>query len=366
MKAVFSPVRHLIRREKAENYMLVLMLSFAFSVSATRVFLHFTKYPRLGGGELHFAHVLWGGLFLFASAVFPLIFSNNWVLTVSAAGSGIGIGLFIDEVGKFITTSNDYFYPPAAPVIYGFFLLVVLVYLRTKKPIVHDARSLLYQTFEEMQEVLDGDLSASEKVALESHLDEVIQTSNRTDITRLAKNLRNFLHHEDLQLVPETAPSWLVRLRQFVNNRMTHFYTQTFLVGGLIAWSIWAMVESLRILISVKNLPLLVQLIQPLVLGKYIRGEISLDLYSLLIGLQAGTGLILFVCAILLLFRLQPLWLRVINCVYFILLVSLIILTPLLFYFDQFSSIIPTLVEFLLLLLAIRCSRILQPDKSKL
>lgn len=360
MKAVLSPVRHLIRREKAENYMLVLMLSFAFSVSATRVFLHFTNYPKIGGGELHIAHVLWGGLFLFASSIFPLIFSNNWVLMVSAACSGIGIGLFIDEVGKYITASNDYFYPPAAPVIYGFFLLVVLVYLRTKKPIVHDARSLLYQTFDEMQEVLDGDLSASEKNALESHLMEVIQTSKRPDITLLAKNLRSFLHHEDLSLVPETTPAWFIRLSHFIIKRLTHFYTQAFLVGGLIAWSIWAMAESLRILASLKNLSMLGQLIQPLVLGKYIRGEISLDLYAILIGLQAATGLFLFLCAVLLSLRIQTLWPKVVNCVYFILLISLIILTPLLFYFDQFSSIIPTLIQFSLLLLTIRCNQILR------
>jgi divalent metal cation (Fe/Co/Zn/Cd) transporter len=36
-----------------------------------------------------------------------------WAIQASALLSGIGIGLFINEVGKFITQTNDYFFPPA-------------------------------------------------------------------------------------------------------------------------------------------------------------------------------------------------------------------------------------------------------------
>jgi len=73
--------------------------------------------------------VLWGGLILFIAALLPLLFTNQWIYTTSAVLSGLGVGLFMDEVGKFITQTNDYFYPPAAPIIYAFFLLVVLIYV---------------------------------------------------------------------------------------------------------------------------------------------------------------------------------------------------------------------------------------------
>ena len=92
--------RTLIQRRRAADYLLVTVLSFGFSVGATRLLLDLTGYPQLGAGNLHIAHVLWGGLFLFIAALLPIIYINEWVIALSALISGFGVGLFIDEVGN--------------------------------------------------------------------------------------------------------------------------------------------------------------------------------------------------------------------------------------------------------------------------
>ena len=43
---------------------------------------------------------------LFIAALVPLIIANRRVYLVGAILGGIGVGLFIDEVGKFITAGN--------------------------------------------------------------------------------------------------------------------------------------------------------------------------------------------------------------------------------------------------------------------
>ena len=120
-------IRTAVRRARAETYLLISLTAFAGSVIATRLFLELTGYPQVGGGELHIAHALWGGLLLLVAALLSLILANRWASIASAICSGLGVGLFIDQVGKFITQRNDYFFPPAAPVIYAFFLLMVLL-----------------------------------------------------------------------------------------------------------------------------------------------------------------------------------------------------------------------------------------------
>ena len=97
------------------------------TILIVRAALAATGWPQLGGGKIHFAHLLWGGLgMLVAMVIFMAMNGRLWDRLATLA-AGIGFGLFIDELGKFITSDNDYFFRPAVAIIYLVFVLLFLV-----------------------------------------------------------------------------------------------------------------------------------------------------------------------------------------------------------------------------------------------
>jgi len=103
-----------VRRLDADRYLQLVLLGFGGSIVVTRLYLDLTGYPTVGGGTLHIAHSVWGGLLLFVGGMLPLVLKNRSALPWAALLTGIGAGLFVDEVGKFITDDNDYFFDAAA------------------------------------------------------------------------------------------------------------------------------------------------------------------------------------------------------------------------------------------------------------
>lgn len=134
--AVPPPSRAPVLRPDAAAGVRLVAVAFGVTVVVTRLYLELTGYPQIGGGEYHLAHALWGGLLLLLGGLVALLWSNDWVPRVAAVCVGVGSGLFVDEVGKFITARNDYFTPLAAPIIYGVFLgvLGVSVLARHREP----------------------------------------------------------------------------------------------------------------------------------------------------------------------------------------------------------------------------------------
>ncbi|WP_166349702.1 hypothetical protein [Phytoactinopolyspora limicola] len=108
------------------------------AILVTRGYLILMDYPQIGGGGLHIAHMLWGGLLMLISHVLLLGFLGARVKELSAFVGGVGFGLFIDEVGKFVTADNDYFFQPAFAIMYVVFVVLVLaVHWLSERPI-HD------------------------------------------------------------------------------------------------------------------------------------------------------------------------------------------------------------------------------------
>lgn len=118
--------QHSIRDERAGD-LLEMMLVFAVAtIIVIRAFLALTGYPQLGGGGLHIAHMLWGGLGMLISIALLLSYWNPAMRHFAAAIGGIGFGFFIDELGKFITSDNDYFFQPTIALIYIIFIILFL------------------------------------------------------------------------------------------------------------------------------------------------------------------------------------------------------------------------------------------------
>jgi hypothetical protein len=103
------------------------LISSLVAILSIRFFLKISNYPRLGGDILHISHMLWGGLLMFIAIILLLTLMNNEVKRVAAIIGGLGFGTFIDELGKFITSDNNYFYQPTFALIYIFFCTYISV-----------------------------------------------------------------------------------------------------------------------------------------------------------------------------------------------------------------------------------------------
>jgi len=114
------------RDPAASSHLATFVVAAVVTVLLTRGFLAAAGYPQIGSGGLHVAHVLWGGLLMAVAFVLLLSFAGPVVRPVGAVVGGVGFGLFVDEVGKFVTADNDYFYEPTAALVYVIMVALVL------------------------------------------------------------------------------------------------------------------------------------------------------------------------------------------------------------------------------------------------
>ncbi len=348
-KRALFPVIHLVRRESAEWYMFLTLFCFAASVTLTRFYLSVTNYPQIGSGELHIAHVLWGGLLLYAGALLPLIFSNRGIYSIASILAGIGVGLFMDEVGKFITQTNNYFFPIAAPIIYIFFLLSIILLLHIRRSSYAPKHNELARALSEIQESLNERATPEEWDKMKSDLQHVIERPPSANHAELAQALLKFVEAE-----PAPAPFRRrlhikppKKLKQLALRLLPDRRLSALLFVGLTGIGLLMLKNPLSVLLS-----------------NWIGGETGTFLSSLHIGrqlestgapgwfearlvLEVVVALLLIPAAFLLLTRRrrEGTMIGIVG-----LFLSLTTVDLLLFYFEQFSTIITTTIQFLLLI----------------
>ena len=339
-KAIRKPVR----RSEADDDILLMLLSFAASVVITRVFLQLTGFPQIGGeGGLHIAHLLWGGLLLFIATLLTLIFANQWVYPLTAILSGIGVGLFIDEVGKFITATNDYFYPAAAPIIYGFFLLTVLLYFQVRRRRRVDTRSELYYALADLTEAIDQDLDTVEKQRIVQRLIKVKNNASQPVQAQLAQELLDFLRSDQLIVIehrPNLLERQLNRLRLLEARYVIQRVHRAVLIAGMLFFGILALIDPVRVIGLLQNVddPATSLLQLGLIHSPYETGWFVLRLI-----LEAVAGGMLLISAGLLIMQQdrRGVLFGLIGMLFYLITVNLVVL-----YFDQFTYILATVIEF--------------------
>jgi hypothetical protein len=360
-----SHIRNPIPRQGAEQYILFALLSFASSVTLTRLFLYLTGYPQLGGNGFHIAHVLWGGLLLFIASLGPLIVANRWVYTASALVSGAGVGLFIDEVGKFITSNNDYFSPLAAPIIYAFFLLTVLLYMRVRRAPIREPRAALYHALDGFEEVLEHDLDPRERAELIETLQYVRLQSQSPELAHLAEHLLEFIQDENLKLVPPSSTIWERAISIWEKTEVrwiNRLRARAVLSGSLIALGLVALYKMFLALPIGPSPTSLEHIIQQFLASGQLSGDGSLAWFSARLALETSVGLLLIASGGLFLAGKDEL---AVSTGYLGLLLSLTTVNLLVFYFEQFSTILSAVFQFMVLLgLMYYRRRFITPKKS--
>ncbi len=203
--------RYFIRNLEAPDLFLNFLISAVGAVLAIRLFLHMSGYPQLGGGGLHIAHMLWGGLLMLVALMILVGFLDRPAQRVAVVVGGIGWGTFIDELGKFITSDNNYFFEPTVALIYVSFIALYLAFYAISR-----ATTLTDDEYEaNAMRVIEESLVHGLTVDRRARVYEYLARTRGTD--PVARAIGELLRTVDA--APAPPPSPLQRLRAWFQPR---------------------------------------------------------------------------------------------------------------------------------------------------
>lgn len=182
------------------------------AVIVIRIYLAMTGYPQVGGRGLHIAHMLWGGVMMLVAIVLLLSFQGRSIQYGAAILGGAGFGAFIDELGKFITSDNNYFFQPTIALIYVIFILLLLSFRTLERRTRFTEQEHLAAALDILKEGVLYDLSAREK-AEALHLLRAGNLKGNINARHLLDQI------EQMEVDEPSKPGIGMRLSRWLNGR---------------------------------------------------------------------------------------------------------------------------------------------------
>ena len=210
---MFKNVFH--RNVSARDNLELFLVSAASSLLLLRFFLKVAGYPQVGG-SLHIAHMLYGGLLMLVAMTLVISFLGARVLRLAALVGGVGFGIFIDELGKFLTKDNNYFFRPTIGIIYAIFIALYLLFNFLSRTQRLSNREYQLNALNQFEEAVLHDMDSLEKARIRQLLAKADQSSFIT------QELLVLLERVDV--VPNDAPNKFYRLLDYLNRQYQRFW----------------------------------------------------------------------------------------------------------------------------------------------
>lgn len=204
------------RNVDARDHLELFLVAGITSLLFVRFSLYLSGYPQFGGGGLHIAHMLYGGLFMAAAIVLVVSFMGRRIMRLSALLGGVGFGIFIDELGKFITRDNNYFFRPTVGIIYAIFISMYLLFNFLSRTTKLSNQEYQLNALSQFEEAVHQDLDPHERRQIKLLLSKADQSNIIT------QELQILLTRIDT--VPTPVPHKLRKFLAFLDHHYQKFW----------------------------------------------------------------------------------------------------------------------------------------------
>jgi hypothetical protein len=204
------------RNVNARDHLEIFLVAAVSSLLILRFILKLSGYPQVGGGSLHIAHMLWGGLLMLGAITLSITFIGARVQKLAAFVGGIGFGIFIDELGKFLTRDNNYFFRPTIGIIYAIFIILFLVFNYLSRTVKLTPREYELNALAQFEEAILKDLDTVEQREIARLLSRADQSSPVT------QELKRLLAR--IETIPDEGPNFMQRWLRTADRAYERFW----------------------------------------------------------------------------------------------------------------------------------------------